>query len=59
MPDLFLVSQELGHDPLHWMLQMDHNRQVHILPRTLTETDMDVAQAKVLTFLTFCTNFAF
>ena len=26
--------QELGHDPLHWQLQMDHNRQVHILPRT-------------------------
>jgi len=28
------VLKELGHDPLHWQLQMDHNRQVHILPRT-------------------------
>jgi len=27
------VLKELGHDPLHWQLQMDHNRQVHILPR--------------------------
>ena len=27
------ISQELGHDPQHWQLQMDHNRQVHILPR--------------------------
>ena len=44
-----MFSQELGHDPLHWMLQMDHNRQVHILPRTHTESAMDVAgaQAKV------------
>ena len=25
--------QELGRDPQHWQLQMDHNRQVHILPR--------------------------
>ena len=50
---LLLDSQELGHDPLHWMLQMDHNRQVHILPRTHTESDMDVAgaQAKVLSSL--------
>ena len=50
-----LVSQELGHDPLHWMLQMDHNRQVHILPRTHTESEMDVAgaQAKVLIFFKF------
>ncbi len=27
------MSQELGHDPSIWQLQMDHNRQVHILPR--------------------------
>jgi len=27
------VLKELGHDPVHWQLQMDHNRQVHILPR--------------------------
>ena len=49
LTNLDCYSQELGHDPLHWMLQMDHNRQVHILPRTHTESDMDVAgaQAKV------------
>ncbi|CAB4054665.1 Segmentation protein cap'n'collar [Lepeophtheirus salmonis] len=28
------VLKELGHDPLHWELQMDHSRQVHILPRS-------------------------
>ena len=28
-----IFPQELGHDPQHWQLQMDHNRQVHILPR--------------------------
>jgi len=27
------VLKELGRDPQHWQLQMDHNRQVHILPR--------------------------
>ena len=31
-----LFPQELGHDPQHWQLQMDHNRQVHILPRNNT-----------------------
>jgi hypothetical protein len=43
-----VFSQELGHDPGLWMLQMDHNRQVHILPRTHTESDMEqAATAKV------------
>lgn len=28
------VLKELGHNPSHWQLQMDHNRQVHILPRS-------------------------
>ena len=34
------LFQELGHDPNLWQLQMDHNRQVHILPRSQSqETD--------------------
>jgi len=28
------VLKELGHNPSHWQLQMDANRQVHILPRS-------------------------
>ncbi|XP_023327161.1 uncharacterized protein LOC111700473 isoform X3 [Eurytemora carolleeae] len=27
------VLKELGHDPNHWQLNIDHSRQVHILPR--------------------------
>ena len=33
-----LFSQELGHDPQNWQLQMDHNRQVHIMPRNNAAT---------------------
>ena len=33
------LLQELGHDPGHWQLQMDHNRQVHILPRSQSDDD--------------------
>ena len=35
----------MGHDPSHWQLQMDHNRQVHILPRSHTD---DHEAAKVI-----------
>lgn len=28
-----IFFQELGHDPNHWQLNIDHSRQVHILPR--------------------------
>ena len=38
------MEQELGHDPGQYQLQMDHNRQVHILPRSQLE---DAEQSKV------------
>ena len=39
-----LFFQELGHNPSHWQLQMDANRQVHILPRSHAD---EHEQAKV------------
>ncbi|TRY68417.1 hypothetical protein TCAL_02505 [Tigriopus californicus] len=34
------ILKEVGHDPSQWQLQMDHSRQVHIMPRNLAdETD--------------------
>ncbi len=46
--DLVLI-QELGHDPSQYQLQMDHNRQVHILPRSQLD---DAEQSKVTRKLT-------
>lgn len=40
---IFIVK-ELGHDPSQYQLQMDHNRQIHILLRNQAE---ESEQAKV------------
>ena len=41
----FHLFQELGRDPQHWQLQMDQNRQVHILQRNTPNPHLTSDQA--------------
>lgn len=45
----FLNLQEVGHDPSQWQLQMDHSRQVHIMPRNLAD-ESDPSKVRLIYF---------